>query len=132
MVRDTDVSPERWADPTRGMVGFQPLVGTTEATEELVAGVAELEPGGWMGLHRHRPAEVYYVLAGTGMLEAGEGTHVLQPGTAAWIPGDLVHGVRNTGESPLRVFYAFAVDSDDDIDYDFLGASPPGTATPGG
>lgn len=125
VVRDTDVPPARWDDPVRGHLAFRPLVGTSDATDELTAGVAELEPGGWLGAHRHPPAEVYYVLAGTGTLVVGDATHHLGPGTAVWIPGDVEHGVQNTGDAPLRLFYAFAVDSDDDVEYDFPGDTPP-------
>ena len=122
VVRADDVSPERWEDPVRGHLDFRPLVGTSGATDQLVAGVAELEPGGWLGLHRHGPAEVYHVLAGTGTMTAGDATHPLEPGTTVWVPAGLTHGVRNTGGSPLRILYTFAVDSDDDVDYDFLGS----------
>ena len=119
VVREADVPLERWADPVKGEVGFRPLVGTSEATAELTAGVLELAPGRELGVHRHPPAEVYFVLAGTGSLAAGGETQRLEPGTSVWIPGGLEHGVRSTGDSPLRVFYVFAVDSDDDVDYDF-------------
>ena len=122
VVRANDVRPEEWHDPVRGRLAFRPLVGTTGETDELVAGVAELEPDGWLGRHRHRPAEVYFVLTGTGALVAGERVHALEPGTAVWVPGGLAHDVRNTGDSPLRIFYAFAVDSDDDVGYEFLGS----------
>ena len=127
VVSDVEAPLERWIDPVRGRLGFRPLVGTTDDTDQLTAGLAELEAGDWLGMHRHRPAEVYYVLAGVGTLVAGNETHVLSPGTAVWIPGDLPHCVHNTGDTLLRLFYAFAVDSDDDVEYEFLGS---GDASP--
>lgn len=123
VVSEEDVPLEAWDDPVRGRLGFRPLVGTTGDTEQLTAGVGELEPGGWLGRHRHRPAEIYRVLSGTGTLVAGDDTHELVPGRTVWIPGDLEHEVRNTGDVPLRIFYVFAVDSDDDVVYDFPGAT---------
>jgi quercetin dioxygenase-like cupin family protein len=120
VVRDEDVEVKRWEHPLRGHLGFRPLVGTTADTNELTAGVAELEPGGWLGTHRHRPAEVYHVLTGTGVLVAGEDAHVVRTGSTVWIPGDLEHGIRNTGHSALRLFYVFAVDSDDQVQYRFM------------
>lgn len=120
VVQQDEVAQERWSDPVRGELSFQPLVGTTGRTAELTAGIAELGPGGWLGRHRHEPAEVYHVLGGTGTLEAGGATHALRPGTTVWLPGGLPHAVRCEGQEPLRVFYAFAVDSDDDVRYEFL------------
>ena len=43
----------------------------------------------------------------------------MSAGTAVAIPGDVEHGIRNTGPIPLRFFYAFAVDSFDDVVYRF-------------
>jgi len=45
--------------------------------------------------------------------------HAVASGSAVFIPGDAEHGVRNTGDGPLRVVYAFATDSVDDVVYRF-------------
>ena len=37
------------------------------------------------------------------------------------IPGNSDHAIRNTGNGPLRLFYAFAVGSFDQIEYRFTG-----------
>jgi oxalate decarboxylase/phosphoglucose isomerase-like protein (cupin superfamily) len=36
-------------------------------------------------------------------------------GSAVFVPGDAEHGIRNTGEGPLRFVYAFATDAVDDV-----------------
>ena len=43
-------------------------------------------------------------------------------GSTVFIPGSAEHGIRNTGDEPLRFFYAFAVGSFADIEYRFTAA----------
>jgi quercetin dioxygenase-like cupin family protein len=119
VISAADVEPESWSDPVRGEVGFRTIFGGATAETDFTAGVSELEPGGWLGHHRHEPAEIYYVLRGEGVLTIDGEDHPVSAGSAAHIPGNSEHAVRNTGDGPLRVFYAFAVGSFDQIDYHF-------------
>ena len=115
----TEVEPERWSDPNRGEMWFRTIFGGAAAEADFTAGVTELEPGGWMGSHRHEPAEIYYVFSGEGKLTIDGEEHALSAGTAARIPGNSEHAIRNTGNGPLRLFWAFAVGSLDQIEYHF-------------
>jgi quercetin dioxygenase-like cupin family protein len=119
VISAADVEPESWSDPVRGEVGFRTIFGGATTETDFTAGVSELEPGGWLGHHRHEPAEIYYVLRGEGVLTIDGEDHPVSAGSAAHIPGNSEHAVRNTGDGPLRVFYAFAVGSFDQIDYHF-------------
>jgi mannose-6-phosphate isomerase-like protein (cupin superfamily) len=119
VISAADVKPERWSDPVRGDMVFRLIFGGPSTETDFSAGVSELEVGGWMGHHRHEPAEIYYVLSGEGVLTIDGEEHPICAGTAAHIPGDSEHAVRNTGNGPLRVFYAFAVGSFDEIEYRF-------------
>ena len=120
VIRESDVALERWSDPVRGELGFRTLMGGPGATpRDFTAGVAEVEPDGWLALHRHEPAEVYYVVSGRGVLTVDGVEHAVAAGTAVHIPGNSEHGVRNTGTEPLRFFYAFAVGSFEDVEYRF-------------
>jgi mannose-6-phosphate isomerase-like protein (cupin superfamily) len=122
VLQESDVPLEEWADPVRGEVGFRTLFGGgTTPTDSLTAGVTELRPGGWLGHHRHEPSELYYVVSGEGTVVLDGTEHVVGPGSAVFIPGDCEHGIRNTGSTPLRFFYAFAVGSFTDIEYRFSG-----------
>ena len=56
---------------------------------------------------------------GEGVVVIDGREHPVRPGTALFIPGDAEHGVRNTGEEPLRLLYAFPVDSFDQVEYAF-------------
>ena len=120
VLHHSDVPLERWDDPVRGRLGFRTLVGAAPgATGDLTAGVAELEPGGWLARHRHDPAELYYVLEGEGTLRIDGTDHAVRAGTVASIPGGSEHGIRNSGTGLLRFFYAFAVGSFEEIEYRF-------------
>jgi mannose-6-phosphate isomerase-like protein (cupin superfamily) len=87
----------------------------------LTSGVAEIELGGALVLHRHAPPEVYYILDGTRVVTLGEEARDVGPGAPVFIPGDTVHGFKNTGKSVLRFFYVFPVDSYCDVEYIMLG-----------
>jgi mannose-6-phosphate isomerase-like protein (cupin superfamily) len=117
---EDDLAREEWDDPVRGELGFQTVfsAGTTP-TSGLTAGLAVLSPGGWLGAHQHRPAEIYHVLEGRGLVLLGGVEHEVRAGSSVFIPGDAEHGIRNTGTSRLRVFYAFTADSFADVQYRF-------------
>jgi quercetin dioxygenase-like cupin family protein len=117
-VRESDVQLERWSEDVRGHVGFRTLFGDGETpTSSLTVGVTEMRQGDWLGLHRHSPAEVYYVLDGEGVVTVDGDERTVVAGTAVFIPGDAEHGIRNTGRGLLRFLYAFAVSSFDDVEY---------------
>ena len=120
IIRTEEQTLDGWDDPLKGRVSWRTLFsGGTTATEALTAGVAELQPGDRLGLHRHTPPEIYYVLEGSGIVTLDGVEHEMAAGAAVFIPGDCEHGVRNDGASPLRLFYAFAVNSFGEVEYRF-------------
>ena len=123
---DVDEAPEEsWTDEVRGSVRFRTLLdGEVTPTDSVTAGVSELPPGGWLGRHRHEPAEVYHVLSGVGILEIGDEEHHVRGGATVYIPGNEWHAARNPGTEPFRVFYAFAVDSFAEVRYEFADEDP--------
>ena len=119
-----DLSREGWDDPVKGRIGWRTLFsGDTTPTEALTAGVAEVEPGGWLGLHRHTPAEIYFVLEGQGVVTLDGVEREVHAGSAVFIPGDCAHGIRNPHPRPLRLLYVFAVDSFAEVEYRFSEAT---------
>jgi len=69
-------------------------------------GVATVHPGGEIGRHAHHDREeLFYITAGTGVLEAdGERTEV-GPGTAVWFPVGCEHRLANEGREPVVVIF---------------------------
>lgn len=115
-----DAEEQSWSGDVRGRVRFRTLIdGQVTATDSITAGVGELAPGDWLGRHRHRPAEVYHVLTGAGVVEVDEVEHHVTAGATLFIPGGHWHAVRNTGTEPFRVFYTYAVDSFAEVQYEF-------------
>jgi quercetin dioxygenase-like cupin family protein len=120
VIGEASVEAETWSDAVRGEVSFRTLFGEQPTTPEFTAGVADLVPGGWLGHHRHQPGEIYYILDGEGIITIDGEEHVVTAATAIYIPGNSEHGIRNSGDSLLRFFYAFAVGgSFDQIEYRF-------------
>lgn len=119
----TDVDLETWDDPVRGQVSFRVLISRDRTpTAALYTGLTEMAPGGWLGRHRHTATEVYHLIEGTGVVVLDGEEHPVTAGSAVFIPGDVEHGIRNTGEGPLRFVYAFPTDSFEDVRYRFTDA----------
>jgi len=120
---ETDAPLAGWDDPVKGRIRWRTLFskGGTP-TDGITCGVADLEPGDWLGLHRHKPPEIYFVLAGTGVMTLDGREIAVKAGSAVFIPGMAEHGVQ-TGAERMRFFYGFPVDSLDDVEYLFTAAN---------
>ncbi len=112
--------PDGWSDRVHGDICWRTLFSSGQTpTEDLTAGLAEILPGNEFKSHRHEQSEIYYILSGSGSISIDGAVYKVAPGTAIFIPGNAIHSIRNTGSDALRFFYAFAVDSIDEIDYFF-------------
>ena len=121
-IRETDVEPETWSDSVRGKVSFRTIFRAAAHRGDFTLGVTDVGTGGGLGHHRHELAEIYFVLCVDGTpLEIDDKQHVVGAGTAAYIPGNSEHGIRNSGTGPLRFFHVFAVGSFEEIEDRFTG-----------
>ncbi len=120
LVTHADGTPVEGQDDeaATGLRWWTLLSADRTATRAVTAGVAELDHG-LAGLERHRHAtdEVYHFLSGVGEVLLGDGVHPVRAGTTMFIPADTWHGIRNTGDEPLRLFYCFPTDSFTDVVY---------------
>ena len=129
VVHVDDLAVEGWDDPARGSITWRTIFSHERTpTAGLTLGVAELAPDGTVGnaLHRHPPAEVYYVIAGEGMVTIEGIATPVRAGSAVFVPGGAEHSLANTGTTTMRLLYTFAVDSFDDVTYVFSAAPSPG------
>jgi len=112
---------ESWDDATRGSASWFTLFsGDITPTASMSAGITEISPdGGILEPHRHAQAEIYFVVSGTGRLTVDGVETTIVDGTAAFIPGDAEHSVRNDDGTVLRIFYVFPTDSFADVVYRF-------------
>ncbi|MDE2018677.1 MAG: cupin domain-containing protein [Hyphomicrobiales bacterium] len=115
-----------WDDPVRGRVRWRTLFSRGHTpTEAITCGVAVFAPGDELKPHRHAPPEVYYILEGEGLMRLDGEDRRVTAGTAVFIPGLAEHGIKQVGEATLKLFYAFAVDSFEGVEYLFPGTMPP-------
>jgi quercetin dioxygenase-like cupin family protein len=70
-------------------------------------GVATVNPGGEIAAHTHHDREeLFYILAGTGRLEAGdEPPREVTAGDAIWFPIGCRHRLHNAGDQPVVLVF---------------------------
>jgi len=87
-------------------------------------------PGCGTPLHRHRPAETFYVLEGRFAIARGDHSELIaEAGDTVHIPGDEPHGYRNAGSQTGR-FLVVLAPSDLDAFFEELGTAAPGATEP--
>lgn len=64
--------------------------------------IAEVKPGGRTCRHRLRQAEVYYIVAGSGVVHIGDEERAVAIGDAVFIPPNQVQWIRNPNSETLR------------------------------
>ena len=68
----------------------------------------ELEPGNELATHTDSAEEILLVLAGEGEAHVNGETGIVRAGDLAVVPSMAPHGVRNTGDTTLRVIGFFS------------------------
>jgi mannose-6-phosphate isomerase-like protein (cupin superfamily) len=124
VINTTELPLEQWDDPRRGTVAWRTIFSSERTpTSALTVGLAELAPqgDGMIGnpTHHHDPPEIYYIVEGEGVVIVDGESHDVCAGSAVFIPGGAEHSLANRGSTPLRLLYAFAADSFEDIAYVF-------------
>lgn len=120
LVRAETTPHESWGNGFALGVSWHTLISADRTpTSELSVGVCDVQPGGELSRHRHGRAEVYHFLSGVGdVVVDGEITRVYA-GDTFFVPGNAWHGIINSTEEVLRLFYCFATDSFADIQYTY-------------
>lgn len=123
IVRESAREWETWPDhgvPKKGQIYWKTLIsGDVTHSGALTMGIAKVPPGEALREHRHRQAEIYLVLEGTGSITIDGETRPVSAGSAVFISGNALHSCENTGSSDLRFTYVFAADSFEEVEYVF-------------
>ncbi len=113
------IAPEQMDDPRHGTASWRMLFsGDRTDTDSITCGVATVAPGQPLSLHRHAHAEVYYGLLGEARAFVGNVEHVILPGTALFIPGNIEHGLQAC-QAEVQVLFIFAADDFKEVVYVF-------------
>lgn len=106
-----------------GPVTWRTLIsGDRTPTEKISCGVTDIpasEQGRNYVLHRHAEPEVYYILAGKGLVLIGGTEYPVHEGSAVFVPGNALHGMKNTGGDTLSLLYIFPADSFSGVEYEY-------------
>ncbi len=71
--------------------------------EQLHLHISEVEPGQRAHPpHTHDGQEIFYVFSGEGEVLFGERKHRVRDNEAVHVDCQVLHGIRNVGEAPLR------------------------------
>ena len=78
------------------------LIGEQDGAPSFTMRQFQIAPGGHTPKHTHAHEHEVFVLEGTAVVLLGNAEHALRPGTAVFVPPNLVHQFRNTGSVPLK------------------------------
>ena len=90
--------------PDRVTFPFHSGTGTASTAAVLF----EVEPGNALGTHTDSAEEILLILAGEGEAHVGDERELVTAGQIAVVPAMAPHGIRNTGDTTLRVLGFFS------------------------
>lgn len=122
---------ERPAVWSMGML-FERILGATESDGTMGMALITQPPGTATPLHvHHREAEAFYLLEGSMTYRAGEELFRLEPGGFIYLPAEVPHAFRITGNEPTR-FIALATPAAILSMYEEIGRPAEERRLPGG
>jgi len=88
-------------------IRWQRLIGS-EDTEDMIFGIAEIDPGEYHLLHYHEDcSECYFVLEGRAKFRIDDEVIDGTPGTGLYMPAGSKHAIVNDGKKKLVFFFAY-------------------------
>jgi quercetin dioxygenase-like cupin family protein len=103
VVKAEGIQPEGAAPGAKAYVHFN---GPTEQLAALASGLVTLEPGAQPHPpHRHPEEEIMIVGGGTGEFSIDGVTTQVKPGDMVFAEANVLHGVRNTGETRMTFYF---------------------------
>ena len=70
--------------------------------------ISEVPAGSGQPIHNHEPEQCYYIIKGNGLMTIEDEFREVKAGDAIFIPSNLKHGIKNTGNDTLEYLTANA------------------------
>ena len=81
--------------------------GPTDQLRDVSTGMVVLDPGASPhDPHRHPEEEFMIVASGTGEIVCGDTTTPVGPGAMMYCAGNTLHGITNTGPTPMTFYWS--------------------------
>lgn len=78
------------------------LLGTTNTgSSEISIQITHIETSGEQNLHNHPEDQCYYLISGFGEIDIDNEKKNVKKGDSIFIPGNLIHGIKNIGTDEL-------------------------------
>ena len=87
--------------PNASGISAQVLIGKQDGAENFCMRQFTIAPDGYTPKHSHDWEHEIFFHAGTGEVFFRDTWHSVKAGIAVFIPGDMLHQIRNTGTKPL-------------------------------
>lgn len=97
----TACEAETFGDEAPG-VTIRWVIDEKHGAENYAMRIIEVEPGGNTPHHTHWFEHENFIVEGEGEVTIGDEVHSISQGDVIFVPGDVKHQYRNTGESPLK------------------------------
>ena len=94
--------------------------GEGSKTDDITFGACEISPAGGMKPHYHKLSEIYYILEGNGTVRLGRDCVSVTRGSIVCVPGDVVHGIENTGMDTLALIWMFPTGNWSEVKYQMV------------
>jgi quercetin dioxygenase-like cupin family protein len=79
------------------------LITKEDGAKNFAMRLFEIEPGGHTPLHTHKWEHEVFILEGRGKVMAGDENRMFKSGDAIFIPGNVEHQFKNTGDTVLKL-----------------------------
>jgi quercetin dioxygenase-like cupin family protein len=97
-------------EPTKGWdLTARYLFDPERGAPDLVVGIGAQKPNVHYTIHKHEPAELFYVKSGRGTIYVGQQSFEVRPGSSVYVPSGVPHGI-DTFDSPMNVCWVYGLD----------------------
>ena len=108
---------EKWAywEPSKGSrLRYRTLFDQVHGQTRVGVSIYSVGPHTHYTRHFHSDPIIYYILSGHGIIFEGNSKHEVSPGSAIYIGSNIIHGLDNPGNEPLKCFNIWGIKAQDE------------------